>query len=139
MATINQITKMVTKQQGFKQIDDPGFITFKRTHPVDKREQAVRIFTWQNKKVAEKEGIPAGYLVVIPYLDTERGSGTRYRIPLFEFPEDPQLRKPATQQKKLDWKEVEKEYIEIFARAFDSSQETGEKILNGLSDRYQLT
>lgn len=144
MPTEQQIVALV-KGHGFEQIDDPGFVSFIREHPKDGRKQWLRIFSWGNPKHADDEHgnprIPRAYLVVIPGLDhdTDHGIGTRFRLPLVNWPLDPAARVPAAQQKRRPWKDVADEFRKKFLSAMDAPHLEGQTALASLGERYQLT
>lgn len=139
MPTVNQIVTMM-RGTGFDQIDDPGFVSFTRTHPTDGRKQWLRIFWWGNPKYADGPGtpVPRAYLVVELGLDhdVDHGISPRYRLPIVDWPDDPAERVPAAQQNRVKWADTVAEFNHVFRAALDAPYDRGRTQLDSLPDRY---
>jgi hypothetical protein len=128
MPTEKQITSMVDGH-GFRMTPEPGFVSFRRTHP-DGRPQLLRVFWWSNKKIAAERGIPNAYLVVCLSLDQDEREEGRYRLPLVDWPSPDQVRR--------SWRDVAKEFTRVFMDALNASSDEGHRKLDSLGDRHLL-
>lgn len=139
MPTERQIITM-TEPHGFRLEHKPGFVAVARRHPEDARHQWFKIFWWGNPKHADAKGIPRSYLCIDPILDSEQGHSTlgRYRLPLVDWPDNPDDRLPSSEQKIRPWRDVVKEFNEVFVAALDAPQEIGHANLLALGERYRL-
>lgn len=109
---------------GFEEYETPGFLAFSYG-PND-----LRVFTWSNRKVADRDGIPRSYAVLC------FGFGTpdqfRVRVPLVEWPSAEQAKRP--------WPEVQAEIETVFLPLLNlrSSVEALAVLDSYDQDRYSL-
>lgn len=135
MASTRQIVAMVTGH-GFTERTEPGFLAFTRAHPTDGRSQQLHVFTWSNKKIAAAEGTPSAYLVICPAIDVPLGrhgrrvEDERFKIPLVEWPDAPDTRRP--------WASVLAEFDDLFAPVFDLPAPEARIHLDDLRESHPL-
>lgn len=114
--------------QGFEEFPDPGFRSFRRTHP-DGRAQRVSIFTWSNAKHAEREGIPPAYIV----FDVDLGVDVEPpRLRLIQQEKGAAARRP--------WAEVDREFLDVIVPLWELDLAEAAELVKilAVSDRYLL-
>lgn len=135
MITVNRLQKLLNEHDSsWQQVQDPGFISFVRTHP-DGRRQCVKFFSWSNAKHADAVGIPRSYIVACPGLDLSTEhlfEDARLRIPAVVWPAAPE------DQLKRTWDEVRAEIEQVLLPILDAPVGQGYAELEDLPVRNRL-
>lgn len=128
MPTPNQMIKLLAGT-GFEQVQDPGFVGFRRIHP-DGRGQLLRFFFWSNRKHADATGIPRAYIVACVGLDQDRIEDRRFRINLVEWPSQDQPRRP--------WADVSQDVRDHVLPMLDAPSDEGHQLLEEYAAHHAL-